>query len=158
MLSNSGILKYVGTAHAWLKQFFYVESFSRASARFTFLQFFYVNVLCKRVTICFIMHKFVYIKWIYVTHLSFFKFLKLYVHRQTFDFGILSWRAEMEGTQYLCTCYIVKKLITNYSQQDATFLEFNSTDALHVSGGYSAHHREHITVHTASRIVNQYCW
>ena len=29
--------------------------------------------------------------------------------------------------------------------------------ALHVSGGSSAHRREHITVHTASGIVNQYC-
>ena len=33
---------------------------------------------------------------------------------------------------------------------------FISTDALHVSGGSSAHHQEHITVHTASGIVNQY--
>jgi len=31
------------------------------------------------------------------------------------------------------------------------------TDALHVSGVFSAHHQEHITVHTASGIVNQYC-
>jgi len=29
-------------------------------------------------------------------------------------------------------------------------------DAIHVSGGSSAHHQEHITVHTASGIVNQY--
>jgi hypothetical protein len=35
---------------------------------------------------------------------------------------------------------------------------FIFTDALHVSGGSSAHHQEHITVHTASGIVNQYCW
>jgi len=28
---------------------------------------------------------------------------------------------------------------------------------LHVSGGSSAHHQEHTTVHTASGIVNQYC-
>ena len=34
---------------------------------------------------------------------------------------------------------------------------FISTDALHVSGGSSAHHQEHITVHTASGIVNQCC-
>jgi len=34
---------------------------------------------------------------------------------------------------------------------------FISTDALHVSGGSSVHHQEHITVHTASGIVNQYC-
>jgi hypothetical protein len=34
---------------------------------------------------------------------------------------------------------------------------FISTDALYVSGGSSAHHQEHINVHTASGIVNQYC-
>jgi hypothetical protein len=32
---------------------------------------------------------------------------------------------------------------------------FIFTDALHVSGGSSAHRQEHITVHTASGIVNQ---
>ena len=31
---------------------------------------------------------------------------------------------------------------------------FIFTDALHVSGGSSAHHQEHISVHTASGIVN----
>ena len=46
-------------------------------------------------------------------------------------------------------------LIPNYNQQDATFLDlFISTDAVHVSGGSSAHHQEHKTVHTASGIVN----
>ena len=46
----------------------------------------------------------------------------------------------------------------NYNQQDATFLDlFISTDALHVSGSSSAHHQEHLTVHTASVIDNQYC-
>jgi hypothetical protein len=50
------------------------------------------------------------------------------------------------------------KIIPNYNQQDATFLDlFISTDALHVSGASRAHHQEHITVHTASDIVNQYC-
>jgi len=47
--------------------------------------------------------------------------------------------------------------IPNYNQQDATFLDlFISTDAVHVSGGSSTHHhhQEHITVHTASGIVN----
>ena len=49
-------------------------------------------------------------------------------------------------------------IVPNYNQQDATFLDlFISTDALHVSGGSSAHHEEHITVHTASGIVNQCC-
>jgi hypothetical protein len=47
------------------------------------------------------------------------------------------------------------KLITNYSQQDATFLAFISSDTLQVLGGSSAHHQEHITVHTASGIVNK---
>ena len=47
-------------------------------------------------------------------------------------------------------------IIPNYNQQDATFLNlFISTDALHVSGGSSALHQEHISVHTASGIVNQ---
>jgi len=32
---------------------------------------------------------------------------------------------------------------------------FIFTDALHVSDGSSAHHQEHITVHTASGIVSQ---
>jgi hypothetical protein len=49
-------------------------------------------------------------------------------------------------------------MIPNYSQQDAAFLDlFIFTDALHVSGGTSAHHQEHITVQTALGIVNQYC-
>jgi hypothetical protein len=47
-----------------------------------------------------------------------------------------------------------RNIITNYNQQDATFLDlFIFTDALHVSGRSSAHHQEHITVHTASGIV-----
>ena len=45
-------------------------------------------------------------------------------------------------------------MIPNYSQQDATvFYLFNSIEALHVSGGSSAHHQEHKTVHTALGIV-----
>jgi len=49
-------------------------------------------------------------------------------------------------------------IIPNYSQQHATFLNlFIFTDAVHVSGGSSIHHQEHITVPTASGIVNQYC-
>ena len=53
-----------------------------------------------------------------------------------------------------------RNIIPNYSQQDATvfFYLFIFTDALHVSGGFSAHHQEHVTVHTASGIVNQYCY
>ena len=48
--------------------------------------------------------------------------------------------------------------IPNYNQQDTTFLDlFISTEALHISGDSSSHHQEHITVHTASGTVNQYC-
>jgi len=51
-----------------------------------------------------------------------------------------------------------RNIITNYSQQDTKFLEFiYFTYAVHVSGSFSAHHQEHISVHTASGIVNQYC-
>jgi hypothetical protein len=47
---------------------------------------------------------------------------------------------------------------SNYSQQDATFFYlFISTDALQVSGGFSAHHQDHVTVNTASGIAKQYC-
>jgi len=53
--------------------------------------------------------------------------------------------------------FVHRNIITNYSQQDARFLEFISTDALHISGGSYAHHRKHTTVHTASIILNQYC-
>ena len=57
-----------------------------------------------------------------------------------------------------CTSNDLVCLIPNYNQQDTTFLDlFISTDALHISGGSSAHHQEHKTVHTVSGIVNQYC-
>ena len=47
-----------------------------------------------------------------------------------------------------------RKIIPNYSQQNATFLDlFIFTNALHDSGGSSVHHQEHKTVHTASGIV-----
>jgi 5-deoxy-D-glucuronate isomerase len=44
-----------------------------------------------------------------------------------------------------------RNIITNYNQQDETFLDLCIfTNAPNVSGGSSAHHQEHITVHTAS--------
>jgi hypothetical protein len=50
-----------------------------------------------------------------------------------------------------------RNTIPTYNQQNAAFLDlFISTDALNLSGGSSAHHQEHINVHTASGIVNQY--
>jgi len=43
----------------------------------------------------------------------------------------------------------VTNIFPNYNQQDTTlFGLFISTNALHVSGGSSAHHQEHKTVHT----------
>jgi 5-deoxy-D-glucuronate isomerase len=48
-------------------------------------------------------------------------------------------------------------IIPNYSQHVANFLDlFIFTNAVHVSGSYSAHHQEHTSVHTDSGIVNQY--
>jgi hypothetical protein len=50
-----------------------------------------------------------------------------------------------------------RNIIPNYSQQDATFLGLSiSKEALHVSGGSSAHHQERTNVETASGIVKQY--
>ena len=52
-----------------------------------------------------------------------------------------------------------RNIISNYYQQNAAFLDlFTSIDAVHVSGGSSAHHQERITVRTASAIVNRYCY
>jgi len=64
---------------------------------------------------------------------------------------------KMFGCNIFNLCYS-SCIIPNYSQQDATFLNlFTFTDVLHVLGGSSGHHQEHIIVHTASGIVNQYC-
>jgi hypothetical protein len=60
-------------------------------------------------------------------------------------------------TNFTAVCE-TKMSVPDYSQQDTTFLDlFILIDALHVSGGSSAHHQEPITVHTASGIVSQYC-
>ena len=66
------------------------------------------------------------------------------------------------NSKYYPTFDIHMSVYRNYNsklnQQDATFLDlFISADFLHVSGGSSAHHQEHLTVHTASGSVNQYC-
>ena len=58
----------------------------------------------------------------------------------------------------LFVCLCIANIIPNYNQKDATFLDLLiSTDAVNVSGCSSAHRQEHITVHIASGIVNQYC-
>ena len=52
-------------------------------------------------------------------------------------------------------CPFIANIIPNYKQRDATLPDlFTSTDPLHVSCGSSAHHHEHITVHTVSGIDN----
>ena len=58
---------------------------------------------------------------------------------------------------FIVICPCIVNIIPNYNQQDAFLNLFISTDAVHVSGGSSAHHQEHVTVHTDSGIVNQYC-
>ena len=59
-------------------------------------------------------------------------------------------------TQNICR-YVIN-VFPKYYQPNETFLNlFSSQDALHVSGVSSAHHQEHITVHTATGTVNQYC-
>jgi len=63
----------------------------------------------------------------------------------------------VENINFTFICPCIANIFPNYNQQDTTFLDLIiSTDALHVSGGSSAHHQEHKTVYTASGIVNQY--
>jgi len=80
--------------------------------------------------------------------------------------GSETWKLNVEkkrrfkGNKVIFDIYmsVHRNIITNYSQQVAGFFYlFIFTDALHVSGGFSAHHQEQITVHTASGIANQYC-
>ena len=66
-------------------------------------------------------------------------------------------RSKVDTANLTFTYLCIVNTILNYNQKVATFLDlFISKDALYVSGGSSAHHQEHITVHTASGIVNQY--
>jgi len=70
------------------------------------------------------------------------------------------WHASFEDANFSgCLAFTfpcIKNTFPNYNQPDATFLDlFISTYALHVSGGSSAHHQEHRTVHTTSVIVNK---
>ena len=54
--------------------------------------------------------------------------------------------------------FVHRKYISKLQPTRFKFLDlFISTDALHVSGGSSAHRQEHITVNTTSVIVNQHC-
>ena len=80
---------------------------------------------------------------------------------QTYAFNSLLWNQILQITEithliFICPFIIIQLQITANKIQFFLNL-FIFTDALHVSGGSSAHHEEHITVHTASGIVNQYC-
>jgi len=54
--------------------------------------------------------------------------------------------------------YNIRHKITNYSQQDADFLEFISTNALHVWGGSSTHHQEYIQLQALSTYSAASCY
>jgi hypothetical protein len=70
------------------------------------------------------------------------------------------WRHAKMHQKIICLAVLVTyklhtQILPNCSQQYATFLDlFISTDALNVSDASSAHHQEHITVHTPSGIIN----
>ena len=67
---------------------------------------------------------------------------------------LVIWNPERMTKAKLYKIYI--NIFPNCNQQEATFLDlFVSADALHVSGGSSAHHQEHKTVRTASSFVNR---
>ena len=72
-----------------------------------------------------------------VTHiLNFIEAYKLQKKRQLYN--------SFDGRRF-----VHRNIIPNYSQQDETFLHlFIFTNALHVSGGSSAHHQEHITTYS----------
>jgi sporulation-control protein spo0M len=59
--------------------------------------------------------------------------------------------AQEEKNPLIFICPCILNIIPNYNQQDETFLNLSiSTDALHVSGGSSAHHQEHIQLQVLS--------
>ena len=68
-------------------------------------------------------------------------------------------RIQIKDKIFYTRMSVHRDIITNYSQQDAMFLEFIYfyRRYIYVPGSSSTHHQEHITVHTASGIVKQYC-
>jgi len=73
---------------------------------------------------------------------------------------LTSRNAQILCVQIKCVHYSIKiilfyLLITTNKLQ--LFLIIYFWKALHISGGSSAHHQEHITVHSASGIVSHYC-
>jgi len=62
---------------------------------------------------------------------------------------------------FICPC--ITNIFPCYNEQDATFLDlFISTDAVHVSGGSSAHHQEHKAVQYSFQVLSTNtaasCW
>jgi hypothetical protein len=62
-------------------------------------------------------------------------------------------RLHANYTNAIDVCFLLS--ITNKIQGYRIF--FITVNALHVSGGFSAHHQEFKTVHTASGIHKEYC-
>jgi len=90
------------------------------------------------------------LKWTYITRST-----ELI---QSKRYPIINWRSKRIFYRSDIHMSVHGNIIPNYNEQDATFLDLLIfTDALHVSGGSSSHYQEHITVHTASGIANQYC-
>ena len=90
------------------------------------------------------------LKWTYITRST-----ELI---QSKRYPIINWRSKRIFYRSDIHMSVRRNIIPNYNQQDATFLDLLIfTDGVHVSGGSSAYHQEHITVHTASGIANQYC-
>ena len=69
---------------------------------------------------------------------------------------ILSWRIQQ---YFIFMCPSIASIIFyfNYNQQYATILIYLFLKCSTCFIGSSAHHQEHITVHPASGVVNQYC-
>ena len=95
------------------------------------------------------------VTWKYVAIVTFRQILLWHIKQPMYRRGGGAYTV-YAGLIFLCPCFA--NIIPNYNQQDATFLDlFISTDALHVSDRSSAHHQEHITVHTDSGSVSQCC-
>jgi hypothetical protein len=59
----------------------------------------------------------------------------------------------MHAEFLLFLCHNVESISLKYNEQDAMFIYLFPKIALNVLGGFSTHHQEHKTVHTASGIV-----
>jgi len=62
---------------------------------------------------------------------------------------------QCSGLILMCSCIVTKVFLITTNKMQISLIIFSK--ALHVSGSASAHHQEHITAHSASGIVSQYC-